>query len=97
VSIMLFILTTSIYLSFRYLAELRRIGAQVSAFPSAMRKAMARSPMLLGTRRVVKKSTRSPKERRASDASDDESDVEIHFELLRAEDVIICLILFFPR
>lgn len=48
---------------------------------------MARSPMLLGTRRIVKKSARSPKERRASDASDDEGEVEIHFELLRAEDV----------
>jgi hypothetical protein len=43
--------------------------------------------MLLGTRRVVKKSVRSPKERRASDASDDEGDVDIHFELLRAEEV----------
>lgn len=52
-----------------------------------MRKVMAKSPMLLGTRRVVKAPTRPPKGRRASDASDDEGDVEIHFELLRAEDV----------
>ena len=73
----------------RYLTELRRIGPQISAFPSTMRKMMARSPMLLGTRRVVKQSVRSPKERRRSDASDDEGDVEIHFELLRAEDILI--------
>ncbi|KAG8744390.1 hypothetical protein FRC12_014812 [Ceratobasidium sp. 428] len=73
----------------QYLTELKRIGAQVSAFPSAMRKTMSRSPMLVGTRRVAKKSVRSPKERRASDASDDEADVDIHFELLRAEDILI--------
>jgi hypothetical protein len=72
---------------FRYLTELKRIGTQVSAFPSSMRKQMARSPMLVGTRRVAKVSTRNPKERRGSDASDDEGEVEIHFELLRAEDV----------
>ncbi|QRW13174.1 hypothetical protein RhiLY_12173 [Ceratobasidium sp. AG-Ba] len=73
----------------QYLTELRRIGAQVAAFPAPMRKAMARSPMLVGTRRIVKKSTRSPKERRNSDASDDENDIDIHFELLRAEEILI--------
>ncbi|KAG9078227.1 hypothetical protein FS749_009799, partial [Ceratobasidium sp. UAMH 11750] len=73
----------------QYLAELKRIAAQISAFPSVMRKAMSRSPMLVGTRRVAKKSVRSRKERRASDASDDESDMDIHFELLRAEEILI--------
>ncbi|KAH7337817.1 hypothetical protein B0J17DRAFT_664321 [Rhizoctonia solani] len=73
----------------RYLTELKRIGPQVAAFPSTMRKQMARSPMLVGTRRVIKTPTRNPKERRASDASDDEGEVEIHFELLRAEDILI--------
>ncbi|KAG9080781.1 hypothetical protein FRC06_006170, partial [Ceratobasidium sp. 370] len=73
----------------QYLAELKRIAARVSAFPSVMRKAMSRSPMLVGTRRVAKKSVRSPKARRASDASDDESDMDIHFELLRAEEILI--------
>ncbi|KAJ1300947.1 hypothetical protein OPQ81_003373 [Rhizoctonia solani] len=73
----------------RYLTELKRIGAQVASFPSAMRKQMARSAMLVGTRRVTKASERNPKERRGSDASDDEGEVEIHFELLRAEDILI--------
>ncbi|CAE6464621.1 unnamed protein product [Rhizoctonia solani] len=73
----------------RYLTELKRIGSQVSSFPSSMRKQMARSPMLVGTRRVAKASARNPKERRGSDASDDEGEVEIHFELLRAEDILI--------
>ncbi|KAG8743102.1 hypothetical protein FRC10_000402 [Ceratobasidium sp. 414] len=73
----------------QYLTELKRIGARVSAFPSVMQKAMSRSPMLVGTRRVAKKSVRSPKERRASDASDDEGDIDIHFELLRAEEILI--------
>ncbi|KAG8709370.1 hypothetical protein FRC08_018378 [Ceratobasidium sp. 394] len=73
----------------QYLAELKRVAAQISAFPSVMRKAMSRSPMLVGTRRVAKKSMRSPKERRASDASDDESDMDIHFELLRAEEIMV--------
>ncbi|KAF8688692.1 hypothetical protein RHS03_09437, partial [Rhizoctonia solani] len=73
----------------RYLTELKRIGAQISAFPSSMRKQMARSPMLVGTRRIAKASTRNPKERRGSDASDDEGEVEIHFELLRAEEILI--------
>ncbi|KAG8731231.1 hypothetical protein FRC11_004681, partial [Ceratobasidium sp. 423] len=70
----------------RYLTELKRIAAQVSTFPPTMRKQMTRSPMLVGTRRVVKASTRDPKERRGSDASDDEGETEMHFELLRAED-----------
>ncbi|CAE6384073.1 unnamed protein product [Rhizoctonia solani] len=73
----------------RYLTELKRIGSQAATFPFLMRKQMARSPMLVGTRRVVKVSTRNPKERRGSDASDDEGEVEIHFELLRAEDILI--------
>ncbi|CAE6531048.1 unnamed protein product [Rhizoctonia solani] len=73
----------------RYLTELKRIGSQAGTFPLIMRRQMARSPMLVGTRRVEKASTRDPKERRGSDASDDEGEVEIHFELLRAEEILI--------
>ncbi|KAF8752076.1 hypothetical protein RHS01_07718 [Rhizoctonia solani] len=53
------------------------MSAQISAFPSSMRKQMARSPMLVGTRRIAKASTRNPKERRGSDASDDEGEILI--------------------
>ncbi|CAE7228758.1 unnamed protein product [Rhizoctonia solani] len=73
----------------RYLTELKQIGAQAATFPLVMRKQMARSSMLVGTRRIAKASTRNLKERRGSDASDDEGEVEIHFELLRADEILI--------